>query len=72
MAKEECKDVIKNEGLINYNWFDEHDFRSEEVCIRKVKEKVVVFTLSESCYPIKESIMEFTDESLALEEFQLV
>jgi len=69
MTKNECKNIIKNEGLNNYNWFDEHEFRSEEVCIRKVKNKTVVFTLSERCCPVSESIMEFDDESLALQEF---
>ena len=69
MTIEECKRIINNEQLNDFNWFDEHEFRGEEVCIRRVKDKIVVFTISERCSPIKNSIIEFTDESLVLQEF---
>lgn len=69
MTLQECRKIINDEQLINYNWFDEHEFKPNEVCIRKVKEKYVVFVTSERCSPMEDSIDEFIDESKALQSY---
>lgn len=69
MNIEECKNIIKKEMLIYYNLYDEHELKPDEVCIRKVNDKFVVFTMSERCSSIEDSIKEFSNESDALEVF---
>lgn len=69
MNIQECRDIIRKEKLIYYSIFDEHELEPDEVCIRKVNDKFVVFTMSERCSPIEDSIKEFSNESDALEAF---
>lgn len=66
---QECMHLIKKEKLFNYNWFDDHRLKSNEVCIRKTNTKYVVFVTSERCSPLEDSVEEFIEESKALENY---
>ena len=63
----ECNKLIKQEQLFDYNIYDEHEFRPNEICIRKLKHAYIVFVISERCEPMESTLEECMTESEALE-----
>ena len=69
MTKEEALQIIKDEGLIEYNWFEDHKNGSDEVGIKKAGDKWEVYTTDERAWASPESVWKYDSESEALEDF---
>ncbi|MBM7691680.1 hypothetical protein JOC77_001087 [Peribacillus deserti] len=67
MTKADVMDVIKNEKLEDYNWFDDHNIKQDEVGIRTDGNTWLVYTSDERANPISEK--QFDSESEALDNF---
>ncbi len=67
MTIQECNEIIKQEGLFDYNIYDDHEFRPNEICIRKINDYYIVFVISERCEPMESTLEECASESEALE-----
>ena len=64
---EKAMEIIQEEELKYFNWYDDHDIKSNEVGIRKKASKWFVYTSDERANPI--SGKEFENESEALDNF---
>ncbi|MFJ7471237.1 Imm59 family immunity protein [Peribacillus frigoritolerans] len=69
MTQQEAKEIIEQEKLKRYNWFNEHPQRENEVGIRVDGDKWVVYVTDERASVVTGSITEFNNESDALENF---
>lgn len=69
MNRLEAKEIIKNEMLKRYNWFDEHPLRENEVGIKFDNDQWVVYVTDERASVVTGSITKFNNESEALENF---
>ena len=67
MTKNEVINIIKDEELLNYNLFEEHEVKPEEVVIRIVNERFSVYTSDERNCIISEEI--YDNESDAFDDF---
>ena len=67
MTKNEVINIIKDEELLNYNLFEEHEVKPEEVVIRIVNDKWSVYTSDERNCIISEEI--YDNESDAFDDF---
>ncbi len=67
LTRENALEIIQNEKLQNFNWFDDHTIKSNEVGISKKADKWKVYTSDERANPISEK--EFQTEGEALENF---
>jgi len=67
MTEREALQIIGNENLKNYNWFDHHALQPNEVEISKQGNIWLVATADERVNRI--STMSYTSESEALEDF---
>ncbi|MDO7485879.1 Imm59 family immunity protein [Peribacillus sp. NPDC096622] len=69
MTQQEAKEIIEQEKLKRYNWFNEHPQRENEVGIRVDGDQWVVYVTDERASVVTGSITEFNNESDALENF---
>ncbi|MFJ7366861.1 Imm59 family immunity protein [Peribacillus frigoritolerans] len=69
MTQQEAKEIIEQEKLKRYNWFNEHPQRENEVGIRVDGDQWVVYVTDERASEVTGSITEFNNESDALENF---
>jgi len=69
MTRLEAKEIIENEMLKRYNWFDEHPLRENEVGIRIDGDQWVVYVTDERASVVTGSLTKFKNESEALENF---
>lgn len=69
MPEQEVKQIIVNENLQNYNWFNEHNIRENEVIIYKDKEQWVVCASDERANVVTQSYMFFEKEEEAFSNF---
>ncbi len=67
MTEREAIKIIKEENLKNYNWFENHDLRPNEVEIVKLEEVWTVATADERATRISE--ISYNNESEALDDF---
>lgn len=67
MTREDALEIIQNEKLQNFNWFDDHKMKPNEVGISEKANKWIVYTSDERAYPITQK--EFQTEGEALENF---
>ncbi|MDR4887683.1 hypothetical protein RGU12_09005 [Fredinandcohnia sp. QZ13] len=67
MTKEEAMQIIKNENLQFFNWFNDHDISPNEVLISQQGNIWRVSTTDERTNAISEK--EFDSEEKALENF---
>ena len=67
MNKNDAEKIIKDEKLMHYNWFNDHEVYSKEVNIQKIDEGWSVFTADERGSKISEVI--YKNESDALINF---
>lgn len=67
MTERETLQIIRDENLKNYNWFDHHPLQPNEVEIRKQGDVWIVATADERVNRI--STMSYNSESEALEDF---
>lgn len=67
MNKDTALEIIRDEKLKYYNWCDDHNINPNEVCIRRLENKWIVFTSDERTTPI--SKREYESEYEALEDF---
>lgn len=69
MTQQEALEIIKNEQLKRYNWFDEHPLMENEVGIRVEEDRWLVYGTDERASLVTGSIMIFDNESKALDNF---
>jgi hypothetical protein len=67
MTEQEAIQIIRDEGLKNYNWFDHHTLQPNEVEIKKQRNAWIVATTDERGNRI--SAISYKFESEALEDF---
>ncbi|MFJ7366868.1 Imm59 family immunity protein [Peribacillus frigoritolerans] len=67
MTQLEAKEIIRQEKLKRYNWFDEQLQRENEVGIRVDGDQWVVYVTDERASVVTGSIAKFTNESDALD-----
>ena len=67
MTEREAIQIIKDEGLKNYNWFDNHEVQPNEVEITKRENVWIVATADERKTRI--STISYKSESEALNDF---
>ena len=67
MTKNEVINIIKDEELLNYNLFGDHEVKPGEVVIRIVNERLSVYTSDERNCIISEEI--YDSESDAFDDF---
>lgn len=65
--REQAMQIINQEKLNGYNWFDDHDVNPDEIVISENNGKWLVFTTDERANPV--SRKEFENISDALENF---
>lgn len=69
MIAQKAQEIIRQEGLCNYNWFYEHSLRENEVIIYKEQEQWIVCTSDERASVVTQSYMYFTNEDEAIDNF---
>ncbi|WP_026565207.1 Imm59 family immunity protein [Bacillus sp. UNC41MFS5] len=69
MTHEEAKEIIKNEGLQRFNWYNDHLLRENEVGISGNNINWEVYVTDERASVVQGSITVFDNESDALENF---
>ncbi|PEZ82337.1 Imm59 family immunity protein [Bacillus sp. AFS017274] len=69
MTQLEAKEIIRQEKLKRYNWFDEQPQRENEVGIRVDGDQWVVYVTDERASVVTGSITKFTNERDALDNF---
>ncbi|MEP9408199.1 Imm59 family immunity protein [Peribacillus frigoritolerans] len=69
MTQQEAKEIIEQEKLKRYNWFNEHPQRENEVGIRVDGDQWVVYVTDERASVVTGSITKFNNESDTLENF---
>ncbi|MDQ0885078.1 hypothetical protein QFZ81_000166 [Paenibacillus sp. V4I9] len=67
MTRDKAMEIMKDEEMKHFNWYDDHDIKPNEVGIRERANKWNVYTSDERANPISEK--EFQSESEALENF---
>ncbi|MGC6768033.1 Imm59 family immunity protein [Enterococcus sp. LJL51] len=67
MDRKKAKKIISEENLTNYNLFEEHPVKENEIVICKKNQNWCVFFTSERATP--EGIEEFATEEKALDSF---
>lgn len=67
MTREEALKIITNEQLDYFNWYEDRDIRSDEVGIKKISNKWIVYSTDERASIISEKT--FLTETEALENF---
>ncbi|MFC0190197.1 hypothetical protein ACFFJY_18010 [Fictibacillus aquaticus] len=65
MTTSEAEKIIENEGLENYNWYDEREVRPDEIGIEKFDGQWIVYTADERA--VVKSELSYPTE--ALEDF---
>lgn len=69
MTEAEFKQIIKEENIQYFNWFDEHELRENELGIKLKNGVWLVYATSERAGIINSSVFEFNNEGDALEHF---
>jgi hypothetical protein len=69
MTNEEAKNIIKNEGLQRFNWYNDHPLKENEVGISSNNNNWEVYVTDERASVVQGSITVFDNESDALENF---
>jgi hypothetical protein len=65
--REQAMEIINQEKLSGYNWFDDHDIKPDEIVISENKGRWLVFTTDERANSV--SRKEFENINEALENF---
>lgn len=68
MNNETFFDIIKKENLMNLNFFEEQNLKSDQIVISKRNNKYVVFVTDERASCITGSEEYYTEEELALND----
>jgi len=68
MTKDNIIEIIKKTGLFQYNIFDDHPQKANEVILRKEDSQYIVFSTDEENI-IKGNILTFNDENEAIDNF---
>ncbi|MFF2458272.1 Imm59 family immunity protein [Peribacillus simplex] len=69
MKQLEAKEIIEQEKLKRYNWFNEHPQRENEVGITVDGDQWAVYVTDERASVVTGSITKFNNESDALDNF---
>ncbi len=69
MTREQALQIIADENLIGYRFFEDRPYRADEVVIDQVNEKWLVYVISERCSKMDGTLDEYETESEALEDF---
>ena len=69
MERSRAIEIIHDEGLINYNFFDDRDDRENEVVIVEKTGKWIVYVTDERASEITNSSNEYINESEAIDNF---
>lgn len=67
MTKNEFMEIVNEEGLKNYNLYDENNLRSDELVLTKKNHNWIVYATSERASCVTGSEVTFDNESSALE-----
>lgn len=67
MTKNEFMEIVNEEGLKNYNLYDENNLRSDELVLTKKNQNWIVYATSERASCVTSSEVIFDNESSALE-----
>lgn len=69
MNRIEAEQILKNEGLNYYNWFNEHEIRPNEVIISQKDGQWIVCAADERAYIVDTSYSYYKNEGYALDNF---
>lgn len=69
MTEQEAKEIIVEENLRRFNWFDEHPIRENEVGIKLEGNEWIVYVTDERASIITGSVTNFISKSDALINF---
>ncbi|MCQ2480295.1 MAG: Imm59 family immunity protein [Clostridia bacterium] len=69
MKKAEAKKIIKNEHLISYSFFESRNDASDEMVIKKLSGKYIVYATNERASKISDGEKIFDNEEDALDNF---
>lgn len=69
MTREEALEIIKNEGLQGYRFFDDRPYVADVVVIDRTETNWQVYVTTERCAMMDATLFEYDSESDALEDF---
>lgn len=69
MKIEEAKKIIQTEQLISYNFFEDRNDASDEIVIKKLSGKYIVYATNERAAKISSGEKVFDNEEEALDNF---
>ena len=69
MTRVEAKNIIKDEELKGYNFFEDREDTQKEIVILKIREQWLVYATDERASKVTGSEKGFDNESDALENF---
>ena len=69
MKRNDVVEILNKEQLIFYNFFEDRDDASDEMVIKSISGKYVVYATNERAAKVAEGEREFDNESEALENF---
>ena len=67
VTREKALEIIRDENLKFFNWFDDHEIKPDEVGISQEEDKWTVYSSDERANPVSEK--EFYSESEALDNY---